>query len=194
MYIALNEQQKYQSLISSFRLKESFQDGVDNYIAGGYGAIIDNFNDKELSLIAKNTKRFNSLYRVDLENKFRGLKEGEEFSFKNDIKSFSKSNRAQYRIFQETIDTWCDEELILFKVIGELKAYEPRPTINTFDYQEEVWMGGRFKVLEKYGENDISKGIKELGLSPLIIQNDLVEFVGHIYLIAPINDWTKKYM
>lgn len=194
MYISLNEHQKYQSLISSLKLRESFQDGVDNYVAGGYGSIIDNFNNRELSFIAKNTKKFNSLYRVDLRDNFKELKKGEVFSFKDDIKSFSKSSKAQYRILQENIDTWCDGELVLFKVIGELKAYEPRPTVNAFDYQEEVWMGGRFKVLGEYEENSISKGIKELELSSLIIQKDLTEFISHIYLIVPINDWTKKYM
>jgi hypothetical protein len=126
--------------------KQSISKNLEMYVGGGYGSIKNAVSSAEFQFIQDNMKSYGkAMYRVE-EKGFTAdkLEVGSNFSFKDDIRSFTRSEDYMQNIIgQNVID-----EPVIFKTVGATKQFDMTGYADAYyEDQKESLVGGNFKVL-----------------------------------------------
>ncbi len=132
---------------------DGFADHMSEYIGGGYD-LVEALEDSDVKYIEDNMESTSEpLYRVE-ESKFtsqRLTEPGQEFSFTNDLRSFTRS--------EEVADSFMDEnddynyayhrDPVIFKTTGTTQHFSVEDYAKAYpvDQQESI-VGGKFKVVD----------------------------------------------
>jgi len=135
---------------------EGLEDALINYVAGGYDGPVDALDhDPDLiEYVYDNMERTDKpLYRIE-DGKFTAstLKRGVEFSFENDLRSFSKGRDVVDRMLEEGEEmNMFPTEPVVFETVGSTYHFDMSAYTKTyeeyFQTQKESLVGGRFRVL-----------------------------------------------
>lgn len=139
--------------IKGTKYHEEIADNLEMYVGGGYGSVFDALgrNPVKMKLIKNSMTEYSKpLYRIeesDFTFKKKGLKKGQQFSFEDDLRSFSRSEKYVRGILRPYSDVDY-EEPIIFETVGKVKHFNMDAYAeNYYEYQSESLAGGSFEVI-----------------------------------------------
>lgn len=150
-------------------LKERLQD----YVAGGYFNVEDALTKEQYSYVKSSMKDYKrNIYRLEEDiYTAKNLSVGDEFSFANDIRSFSTSRKWINETIEESEWEGTFTEPVLFIVEEGSKVFDmeeyARLYSESYGSQFEVLSGGKFKVKNIAEEIINDKKIKIIKLKSL---------------------------
>lgn len=127
---------------------DSIRRNLEEYVGGGYASVKSAVTPDEFKYIQRNMVPTNqTLYRIeDIYHTAEKLKVGSEFSFKDDIRSFSRSPS----FIREAVAEEIYERPVVFKTTGTVKHFNMDKYTTQYEKyfksQQESLVGGRFKV------------------------------------------------
>lgn len=131
---------------------DSLQDHLVSFVEGGYSSPKKAVNDAEFEYIRHNMEETSqTLYRVeDASFTANNLSVGQEFSFRDDLRSFTRSSAYSRELLGNYIDMGMDTNTpMLFKTVGSVKHFNMDKYAEIalgMGTQSESLAGGRFRV------------------------------------------------
>lgn len=157
---------------------KNFKNEIEMYVGGGMGSIKEAFSEENISFIRENSEMTSKpLYRVE-DRMFtvskENLKPGAKFSFKDDLRSFSRGKN----VIDKAIDEEIIDDMVIFKTTGKCEHFPVDKYYDNpyFSSQEESFVGGEFEVKGVSEMNGIQcYEISQVDTSDKKNENDSVE-------------------
>lgn len=136
--------------VTSKVTKDSIRNNLEMYVGGGYSSVKQAVDEEEFKWIKKNMKKTSTkLYRVENStftvDKF-DLDEGSVFSFKDDLRSFTRDDSYVGKMLDPYEDIF--DRPVIFETVGDTKHFNMDPYSELYyEDQSESLVGGKFKVI-----------------------------------------------
>lgn len=128
---------------------EHLANDINNYIGGGY-SIKGALTDIEYQYIKDNSEVSSiTFYRIE-DNSWTAsnLAVGDSFSFRDDMKSFTRSISTIERMLVEAEDYGLYDMPVVFKTLGSTYHFDVTPySEKMYEWQHESWISGEYRVL-----------------------------------------------
>ena len=139
-------------------IPEDVQADIQEYV-NGTGENFTAFAEEETIDFVKEhmEESTDTFYRVEQERfTAKNLEEGDVFSFKDDIRSFSNGEESMYDILNQSEEIDPSHEYVIFETQGEVKHFPVDKYLesNQFAEQKESLLNGKFEVVSKYYDGD----------------------------------------
>ena len=126
------------------------------FVGGGYGSIKDALSKSSLDYVYDNMKIINKpMYRIeDARFTYDRIDEGDIFSFQDDLRSFTRSEKYSKKIIKEGIEEGFFEQPVVFETVGPVEQFNIDKFAGAYyENQYESFVGGKFEVVEiKYDQ------------------------------------------
>ncbi len=129
---------------------------IEMFVGGGYSSIKDALSKSSLDYVYDNMEIINKpMYRIeDARFTYDKIDEGDIFSFKDDLRSFTRSENYSKKIIKEGIEEGFFEQPVVFETVGPVEQFNIDKFAEAYyENQYESFVGGKFKVVEiKYDQ------------------------------------------
>lgn len=127
------------------------EEDFEFYIAGGYSSFKDAVSKQTYEYVKENMKGTTKpLYRVeDARYTYDTIDVGDKFSFKDDIRSFTRSFNYAGKMINEGLEEDFFENPIVFETVGRVEHFDTsKYAEGYYENQYESMVGGEFEVVD----------------------------------------------